>query len=353
MAQVPDRHRVQSADRGNPPASALTHFNQHPGIGPETQGEQTMHPFQRTAAVIAVAFAILGTQAALAKTVEVTMTAREVDLAIDNKGTKMAAWTFDGTMPGKVVRVDQGDTVDFTLVNPPENKNSHAMDFHAAQADVLGEFAPIKPGETKHFKFEAKNPGVFMYHCGASPMVQHIARGMYGVIIVDPKDKTNYPKADREYVLVQQQYFPDVENYNAMLENAGWKGSLINGKILHYDPVHDPNATQVLEAKPGERVRIFFGNANINMPVALHPIGGYWDRVYINGNPKNTLYGIQTYNVAVAEADTFDIVSPSDRPTNNAIVDHDMGAALRGAITVIMFKPDADPKKGHGELVVQ
>ena len=218
-----------------------------------------MHPFQRTAAAIAVAFAIFGTQGVLAKTVEVTMTAKEVDVAIDNKGTKMAAWTFDGAIPGKVVRVDQGDTVDFTLINPPENKNSHSIDFHAAQADVLGEFAQIKPGETKHFKFEAKTPGVFMYHCGASPMVQHIARGMNGVIIVDPKDKTNYPKADREYVLVQQQYFPDVENYNAMLENAGWKGSLINGKILHYDPVHDPNATQVLEAKPGERVRIFFG----------------------------------------------------------------------------------------------
>ncbi len=312
-----------------------------------------MYPFQRTAAAVAAAFAIFGTQGVLAKTVAVTMTAKEVDVAIDNKGTKMAAWTFDGAIPGKVVRVDQGDTVDFTLINPPENKNSHSIDFHAAQADVLGEFAQIKPGETKHFKFEAKTPGVFMYHCGASPMVQHIARGMNGVIIVDPKDKTNYPKADREYVLVQQQYFPDVENYNAMLENAGWKGSLINGKILHYDPVHDPNATQVLEAKPGERVRIFFGNANINMPVAFHPIGGIWDRVYINGNPKNTLYGIQTYNVAVAEADTFDIVSPSDRPTNNAIVDHDMGAALRGAITVIMFKPDADPKKGHGELIVQ
>ena len=107
-----------------------------------------MHAFQRSAAAIAVAFAIFGAQGVLAKTVEVTMTAKEVDLAIDNKGTKMAAWTFDGSMPGKVVRVEQGDTVDFTLVNPPENKNSHAMDFHAAQADVLGEFAPIKPGES-------------------------------------------------------------------------------------------------------------------------------------------------------------------------------------------------------------
>lgn len=315
-----------------------------------------MQAFKRIAIQTMCAGAIFIAQQTFAKTVEVTMTAKEVDVAIDNKGTKYPAWTFDGTIPGKLVRVTQGDTVDFTLINPSENKNSHAMDFHAAQADVLGEFAPIKPGETKHFKFEAKNPGVFMYHCGASPMVQHIARGMYGVILVDPKEgySKHFPKPDREYVLIQGQYFPDAENYKAMLENNGWAGSLINGKILHYDPVHDPNASQVLEAKPGELVRIYFVNANINMPVAFHPIAGIWDRVYINGNPKNTLYGIQTYNVAVAEGDAFDLVSPSDRPTNNAIVDHTMGAALRGAITVLMNKPDADPKKGRGDqLIIQ
>lgn len=286
-------------------------------------------------------------QHVLAKTVKVTMTAMETEVTIDNKGTKYPAWTFDGAIPGKFVRVTQGDTVDFTLINPASNKNSHAMDFHAAQVDVLNEFSPVKPGETKHFKFVPKYPGLFMYHCGASPMVQHIARGMYGAILVEPKGGYTkaYPKPDREYVLVQGQYFPDAENYKAMLTNDGWAGSLINGKMFHYDPVHDPNASQVLEAKPGERVRIYFVNANINMPVAFHPIAGIWDRVYISGNPKNVLYGVQTYNVAVAEADTFDIVSPA-HPTNNAIVDHTMGAALRGAITVLMNKPDADPKAG-------
>lgn len=312
--------------------------------------------FKKTTVAIMATAALIVAQHAFAKTVEVTMTARETDIAIDNKGTKYPAWTFDGAIPGKFVRVTEGDTVDFTLINPPENKNSHAMDFHAAQVDVLNEFAPVKPGETKHFKFVAKVPGIFMYHCGASPMVQHIARGMYGAILVDPKDGYSkaFPKPDREYVLVQGQYFPDAENYKAMLTNDGWAGSLINGKILHYDPVHDPNATQVLEAKPGERVRIYFVNANINMPVAFHPIAGIWDRVYINGNPKNTLYDMQTYNVAVAEADAFDIVSPADHATNNAIVDHTMGAALRGAITVLMNKPDADPKKGRGdEMILQ
>lgn len=312
-----------------------------------------MHTFKKaTIAVVAVA-ALFSAQQVFAKTVKVTMTAMEVDLPVNNKGDEMmAAWTFDGSIPGKPVRVDEGDTVDFTLVNPATNKNSHAMDFHAAQVDVLGEFAPVKPGDNKHFIFEAKVPGVFMYHCGAGPMVQHIAKGMYGVIIVEPKDKKNYPKADREYVLIQSQYFPDTENVNALLENTGWKGSLINGKKFHYDPVHEPNATQVLQSKPGERVRIFFVNANINNPVALHPIAGIWDRVYIGGNPKNTLYGIQTYNVAVAEGDAFDIVSPKDKPTNVAIVDHAMGAALRGAITVLMNKPDADPKAGKGEMIL-
>lgn len=319
-----------------------------------------MHDVKKlTMALIAVAGLVAGQQA-LAKTVEVTMTAKEVDLPVNGKlvggADTMAAWTFDGSIPGKPVRVEEGDTVDFTLVNPASNKNSHAMDFHAAQVSVLDEFAPVKPGESKHFKFEAKVPGVFMYHCGASPMVQHIARGMYGIIIVEPKDKTNYPKADREYVLVESQYYPDVENYGAMLNDANaWKGSLINGQILHYDPVHDPNGGHdVLEAKPGERVRIYFVNANINNPVALHPIASIWDRVYINGNPKNQLHGIQTYNVAVAEADTFDLVTPvNNKPaTGIAIVDHSMNAALRGAITVLVSKKDADPKKGHGEEII-
>src|SRR5512142_2297163 len=98
-------------------------------------------------ALLACVAGILGAPQASAKTVQVTMTVKEVTLSIN--GTiigfpdTMAAWTFDGSIPGKPVRVDEGDTVDFTLVNPAENKNSHAMDFHAAQVSVLDEFAPV------------------------------------------------------------------------------------------------------------------------------------------------------------------------------------------------------------------
>lgn len=305
-------------------------------------------------AVAAAAAVSLSAGAAGAKTVKVTMHAKEVMVKIDNKGTEYPAWTFDGNIPGPVVRVKEGDTVDFELINDAANKQSHSMDFHAALVDVLSEFAPIKPGETKHFTFDAKYPGVFMYHCGSMPMHQHIARGMYGIVIVDPKEgySDRFPKPDREYVLVQGQFFPNADDDHAIMENQGYAGTLINGKMFHYDPVHDQNASQVLEAKPGERVRIYYVNANVNLPAAIHPIAGIWDRVYLNGNPRNVIYGMATYNMGVSEAVTLDIVSPKDHPTNNAIVDHTMGAAMRGAITVLMNKPDADPKAGKGDNIL-
>ncbi|MFQ5469843.1 MAG: multicopper oxidase domain-containing protein [Gammaproteobacteria bacterium] len=309
-----------------------------------------------SALLILVVGILFTTQSVMAATVKVKMVAQETDVEIDNKGTKYPAWTYDGKIPGQVVRVKQGDTVDFTLVNPKTNKESHSIDFHAAIVNVLDEFGAVKPGESKHFKFEAKYPGVFMYHCGASVMAQHIARGMYGIIIVDPAEGYSkaYPKPDREYVLIQQQYFPNADDYNAMIEDKGWSAALINGKAFHYDAgVHDPDSSLALMAKPGERTRIFFVNANINNPVALHPIAGIWDKVYLNGNPKNVIHGMQTVNVAVAEAATFDIVSPADRETYNAIVDHTMSAAMRGAITVLANVNGADDKMGKGDLIVR
>lgn len=311
--------------------------------------------FKNKIVALAVAAALTGfSLPSFAKTVKVTMHAKEGMLQIDNKGTQYPAWTFDGSIPGPVVRVKEGDVVEFELINDAENKESHSMDFHAAIVDVLSEFGPIKPGQTKKFTFDAKYPGVFMYHCGSMPMHQHIARGMYGIIIVDPKEgySAEYPKPDREYVLVQGQFFPDADNHHAIMENQGYAGTLINGRMFHYDPVHDDKATQVLEAKPGERVRIYYVNANVNLPAAIHPIAGIWDRVYLNGNPKNVIYGMATLQLGVSEAATLDIVSPKDRPTNNAIVDHTMGAAMRGAITVLMNKPDADPKAGKGDNII-
>lgn len=306
--------------------------------------------------VVLGSFVGIAASSALAETVHVKMDSVEKDLVVDNKGTTQQMWTFDGTVPGPIVRVKQGDTVDFTLTNSATNKNSHSMDFHAAIVDVLDEFAEIKPGEEKHFIFEANHPGVFIYHCGASTMSEHISRGMYGVIIVDPKGGYSkaYPKPDREYVLVHGDLFDPAATAEDRTMGRKWAGTLVNGKVFHYDPVHDSNASLTLEAEPGERVRIFFVNAMINEAAALHPIAGIWERVWENGNPKNVLYGMQTVDVAPAHGVTVDIVPPADRPTNSAIVDHRMKHALTGGITVLMTFKGADPKKGRdGNLVLR
>ena len=295
-------------------------------------------------------------QNVLAKEVNVDITVQELEIEIDNKGTKQMMGTFGGTIPGPVVRVKQGDTVNFNLINLKSNKQSHSMDFHAAQVDVLDEFSEIKPGKSKNYTFKANYPGVFIYHCGASAMSEHIARGMYGVIIVDPKDgyTEDYPKPDREYVIVEGDLFEAGTKPNDITMGKGWKASLINGKVFHYDPVHDSDASLTLESKPGERVRIFFVNANINESVAFHPIAGIWDRVYDNGNPKNIKYGMQTVDVAPAHGMVFDLISPKGKDTNNALVNHRMKRALNGAITVLMNHEDYDGKKGQdGNLVLR
>lgn len=303
-------------------------------------------------AVIAAALAL----PVAAETVNVKMTVKEVDIPVDNAGTTRRMWTYDGAIPGPLVRVKQGDTVHFELLNDGNNANSHSMDFHAAQVDVLDEFAEVKPGDTKTFEFQANYPGVFIYHCGAEAMAEHISKGMYGVIIVDPAEGYSeaFPQPDREYVLVQGDLFDPTASPMDITMGHHKQNTLINGKVFHYDPVHDPNATLALEALPGERVRFYYVNAMINEASAVHPIAGIWDRVWDNGHPKNVSYGMQTVEIGPAHGMILDMVPPGDRPTNNAIVDHRMKNAMSGAITVLMNHEDADPAKGRdGNLIIR
>lgn len=163
------------------------------------------------------------------------MTAVESDIVIDGGGETYAAWTFNGQMPGPVVRVTEGDTINFTLTNPATNKNPHAMDFHAAEIDFLKNYRAVNAGETISYTFVAKKPGIFFYHCGAPPMIQHVARGMFGAIIVDPKQAKVWPKADREYVLVQSEYYKNPNDVQAMFDRK-YDGMMFNGGIFKYHP---------------------------------------------------------------------------------------------------------------------
>jgi nitrite reductase (NO-forming) len=187
--------------------------------------------------ILAVTAMLAMATVADAKTLKVEMTAVETDVVIDGEGTTYSAWTFNNQYPGPVIRVQQGDRVDFSFTNAETNSRPHSMDFHAAQTDFLTHYRELQPGESLRYTWEAKAPGIFVYHCGASPMIQHVARGMVGAIIVDPKDRKALPKADREYVLVQSELFKDPDDVQAMFDRK-YEHVVFNGGVFRYDPVH-------------------------------------------------------------------------------------------------------------------
>ncbi len=285
--------------------------------------------------VIALALTTVCAQA-WAKTVMVEFTAIETEVVIDGEGHKYKAWTFNGQFPGPVVRVTEGDTVHFTLHNLKTNTYPHSMDFHAAETDFFKNYRAINAGETLTYDFVAKKPGIFAYHCGAPPMLQHIARGMIGAIIVDPTNPKAMPKADREYVLVQTELFKNPDDVQGMFDRK-YDHVIFNGGIFKYDPL--VAGGKALEAKPGERVRIYFVNGGPNNFSAVHPIAEIWDDVWESGNPANHLRGVQTYVVAPAGAAIMDVVV--EAAGAYPIVTHSLTDALRGAIAVLVVKKDA------------
>jgi nitrite reductase (NO-forming) len=274
-----------------------------------------------------------------AKTVKMEMTAVETEVVVDGEGTKYSAWTFNNQFPGPVIRVTEGDHVDFTLTNPATNTRPHSMDFHAAKASFLTHYRELNPGESLNYTWEAKRPGIFVYHCGASPMIQHVARGMVGAIIVDPKNPKAMPKADREYVLIQTELYKDPDDVQAMFDKR-YESVVFNGGVFRYDPVHSKAGGHFLEAKPGERVRFFFVNAGPNNFSAVHPIAEIWEDVWDSGNPANRLRGIQTHVVGPAGAAILDLVLEKGEGVY-PIVTHSLTDALRGGIAILKVSKDA------------
>jgi nitrite reductase (NO-forming) len=275
-----------------------------------------------------------------AKTVKVEMEAIETEVTIDGEGTRYSAWTFNGQFPGPVIRVQQGDTVDFTLTNRSNSSRPHSMDFHAAKASFMTHYRELNPGESLHYTWKAAHPGVFAYHCGASPMIQHVARGMMGAIIVDPKNPKTMPKADREYVLVQSELFKDPDDVQGMLERK-YDAVVFNGASFRYDPVHAKAGGQFLTAKPGERVRFFVINAGPNNFSAMHPIAEIWEDAWESGNPVNHQKGVQTFLIGPAGGAILDMVLEKGEGVY-PIVTHSLTDALRGAIAILKVSRDAE-----------
>ncbi len=244
------------------------------------------------------------------------------------KGVKYYAWTFDGRVPGPFLRVTQGDTVDFTLVN--NGPQPHSMDFHAAEIAPSRYYVNINPGDSLHYRFVAHVPGVFMYHCGTAPVAMHIANGMYGAIIVDPA--TPRPPA-KEFVLVQSEFYMTPDDGKGGARSLDWQKLLgqapdnvvFNGRVAQY-------AEHPIEVKPGELLRLYVVNAGPNRISSFHVVGGIFEKVFEDGTLTNPLRGVQTVNVPVGGGAIFEIRlhEPGDYP----FVTHAFADATKGAVGI-------------------
>ena len=219
-------------------------------------------------------------------------------------GVQLNAWTFDGVVPGKVVRLRQGDALDFTLRN--NGAIGHSIDFHAAQIPWDINYKTIVPGEEISFRWVANFPGGFMYHCGTGPVLEHIGNGMYGAVIVDPAQ--GFAPA-REYVLVQSEF------YLKQGDQGTWDGDLnrmaaVQPDFVTFNGAANQYMQQPLTAAPGELIRLYVMNAGPTLFSAFHVIGALFDTVYVEGNPANPLRGIQTWTIPPGGGATFELRMP-------------------------------------------
>ena len=225
--------------------------------------------------------------------VVVHLEVKEVEMEI-SAGVKYMFWTFGGKVPGKFIRVRQGDFVEFHLANHPSSKMPHNIDLHAVTGPGGGAASSFTaPGRESQFSFKALNPGLYVYHCATAPVGMHVANGMYGLIYVEPPEPL--PPVDHEYYVMEGDFYTVGKYREKGLQPFDMQKAidehptyvLFNGAE---DSLVGPKA---LKAKTGESVRFFFGVGGPNLTSSFHVIGEIFDRVYVEGGMK-TQENVQT-----------------------------------------------------------
>jgi nitrite reductase (NO-forming) len=259
--------------------------------------------------------------------VDVDLTVTDATVVIAN-GVSYQAWTYGGTVPGPIIHVRQGQTVHVTLTN--HGTMGHSIDFHAAQTEPNLNYVDIQPGKSLTFSFLASVPGAFIYHCETQPILLHVANGMYGVLVVDPKDPL--PPAAESYVITQSEWYTQQvdghlmgANYEKMLAERPDE-VVFNGTAFQY-------REHPLAVTAGKRVRIYLVDVGPNLWTSFHVIGSIFDKVYPDGDTAHALSDVSTYSVGPGAGAIFDLVIP--KPGKYAFVDHDMAHLMVGAVGVL------------------
>ncbi len=199
-------------------------------------------------------------------------------------GVDYTFWTFGGTVPGSFIRIREGDQVEFHLSNDPASKMPHNIDLHAVTGPGGGAAASFTaPGHTSTFSFKALNPGLYVYHCATAPVGMHVANGMTGLILVEPK--AGLPKVDREYYVHQNDFYTVGPNGEAGLQPFSMEKAIKEQAdyVVFNGSVGALVGDNALQAKVGETVRLYVGNGGPNLTSAFHVIGEIFDRVWVEG----------------------------------------------------------------------
>jgi nitrite reductase (NO-forming) len=257
-------------------------------------------------------------------------------------GVKYHFWSFNGTVPGPMARIRVGDRVEFHLTNPKSNTQPHNIDIHAVNGPGGGAAVnTVSPGESKVFTFKAQVPGLFIYHCAAGSIVDHISNGMYGLILVEPEG--GLANVDREFYVMESEFFagePDAKGVAAFDITKGLEEHptyvVFNGREGGL------MGANVLKAKVGETVRIYFGNIGPNGISSFHIIGEIFDKVYVGGGIGGTVNtGIQTTLVPSAGATIVEF--KVDVPGAYTLVDHSIFRVAKGAIGQLVVEGPENP----------
>lgn len=269
-------------------------------------------------------------------------------------GTYMTYWTFNGGIPGPMIRARDGDTVDFFLQNPRESSMPHNVDFHAVSGPGGGSVRlDTAPGATSHLRVKLMNPGIYIYHCAFPDIPTHLAHGMYGLVVVEPKD--GLPRVDHEYYIMQSELYTTEGGKSSaillkskgLLDYSSEYGNLEQPTFVMFngrpDSITGARAIGTLggKVKTGETIRLFVGNAGPNLVSSFHVIGAMFDKVYMEGSFDLVNKNVQTTLVPAGGAVGIEMMPVV--PGDYLMVDHSIFRTHKGAAGVIHVEGPENP----------
>lgn len=247
-------------------------------------------------------------------------------------GVQYTFWTFGGEAPGPMIRVREGDLIEFNLHNSGENTTPHNIDLHAVTGTGGGaEASFVVPGQSAGFEFRAVKPGLYVYHCATAPVGLHIANGMYGLILVEPKE--GLPTVDREYYVMQSEFYTIEEYQTKGLQAFSMDKALSETPdyVVFNGGVGALTGENSLQAAVGETVRLYVGNAGPNLTSSFHVIGEVFDRVYVEAGTQVAQENVQTTTIPAGGSTIVDF--EIDVPGSYTLVDHAIFRAMnKGAL---------------------